>query len=74
MPKPDHIEHRLRKYVVTTVEWPAAPQTHPPDFDEIHYADGRVALLSELISGVEATIEPRGILVGGIWVPDRNPT
>lgn len=70
MPKPDYIEHRLRKYTVTTVEWPA--QTHPPDFDEIHYTDGRVALLSDLISAVEATIEPRGILVGGIWIPDRG--
>ena len=69
MPKSDYIEHRLRKYTVTTTN-PFRPFT--PAHDEIHYADGRIRPLADLISGVEATIDPSGILVGGIWVPARG--
>lgn len=45
-----------------------------PDVDEIHYADGRIRPLSDLISGVEQTIEHRGAMVGGIFIPDRPET
>lgn len=42
-----------------------------PEQDEIHYTDGRIRPLADLISGVEATIEHRGHLVDGVWIPDR---
>ncbi len=45
-----------------------------PAVDEIHYADGRIRPLSDLISGVEATIEHRGTMVGGVWIPERPET
>lgn len=44
-----------------------------PEQDEIHYTDGRIRPLGDLISEVERTIEPRGHRVAGIWIPERKP-
>lgn len=42
-----------------------------PAQDEIHYADGRIRPLGDLISDLEQTIEPRGTAIGGIFIPER---
>ncbi len=45
--------------------------TRFPATDEIHYADGRIVPLTDLMSAVERTIDHRGTQVGGVWIPER---
>lgn len=66
------INRSLEKLIVESLDRFTASH-RPPEVDEIHYADGRIVPLADLISAVERTIEPRGTMVGGIFIPEQTP-